>query len=94
MKQWLRNKLHSFLYPDNAAQLKSPTAGLAVRSDDGPDIDGLRFTVMSANGGVIVQLRQYDRKTDRSNHSTHIITDGEDIAERIGQIVSLEMLRS
>jgi hypothetical protein len=49
---------------------------------------------MSANGGVIVQLRQYDRKTDRSNLSTHIITDGEDVADRIGQIVSLEMLRS
>jgi hypothetical protein len=58
------------------------------------DIDGMHFNVMKANGGVIVQLRTYDRKIDRNNYTTHIITDNEDVADRIGQIVSLEMLRS
>jgi hypothetical protein len=92
MKNWLRRKLHSFLYPDN--EIKAATAGsIAIRNDD-VEVDGLRFSVMSANGGIIVQLRQYDRKTDRNNHSTYIITDDEDVAVRIGQIVSMELLKS
>jgi len=41
----------------------------------------------------VVQIRQYDRKTDRNNYITHVIPDGDDIADRIGQIVSLELLR-
>ena len=49
---------------------------------------------MPAQGGTIVQIRHYDRKTDRHNNITHIIPDGEDISERIGQIVSMELLRS
>lgn len=92
LKKWLRNKLHNFIFKGDEA--KVPVAGLAVRADDSPDIDGLRFTVMSANGGVIIQLRQYDRKTDRNNNSTYIITDDEDVATRVGQIVSMELLKS
>jgi hypothetical protein len=58
------------------------------------DVEGLSFNVMSAQGGTVVQVRCYDRKTDRNNHITHVIPDGEDIADRIGQIVSMELLRS
>lgn len=57
------------------------------------DVEGLSFNVMPATGGTVVQIRQYDRKTDRNNHITHVIPDGEDISERIGQIVSMELLR-
>lgn len=91
LKKWLRNKLQNILRDDSEVMLSQP---VAVRGSDEPEIDGLRFTVMSANGGTIVQLRQYDRKTDRSNNSTYIITDEEDIAVRIGQIVSMELLKS
>jgi hypothetical protein len=48
---------------------------------------------MSANGGAIVQLRQYDNKLDRNKYATYIITEDEPMAERIGQIVSMELLR-
>lgn len=58
------------------------------------DVDGLSFNVMPAQGGTVVQIRCYDRKTDRNNNITHVIPDGEDISERIGQIVSMELLRS
>ena len=57
------------------------------------DVEGLSFNVMSAQGGTVVQIRHYDRRTDRNNNITHVIPDGEDIAERIGQIVSMELLR-
>ena len=58
------------------------------------DVEGLSFNVMPAQGGTVVQIRCYDRKTDRNNHITHVIPDGEDIATRIGHIVSMELLRS
>lgn len=58
------------------------------------DVDGLNFNVMPAQGGTIVQLRQYDRKTDRHNNSTHIIAEGQDIAEAVGKIVAMELWKA
>jgi len=58
------------------------------------DVEGLSFNVMPAQGGTVVQIRSYDRKTDRNNNITYVIPDGEDVAERLGQIVSMELLRS
>ena len=58
------------------------------------DVDGLNFNVMPAQGGVIVQLRRYDRKLDRNDNSTHIIHEGDDIAEAIGKIVALELWKA
>lgn len=61
--------------------------------DGGPsvDINGLSFNVMPATGGIIVQLRKYDEKLSRTNYTTHIIADGQDVAEHVGKIVALEL---
>ena len=58
------------------------------------NVDGLNFTVMPAQGGTIVQLRSYDRKNDRHDNSTHIIPEGQDIAETIGKIVAMELWKA
>ena len=84
---WLKRKIRCWLDRDDSIVALSPT----VRD---VDVDGLNFNVMSAQGGTIVQVRHYDRKTDRNNTITHVIPDGEEISERIGQIVSMEILRS
>ena len=91
--KWLRRKLLNWLndrgdiYPVEASV--SPVARVGV------DMEGLAFAVMPAQGGTIVQIRhQYDHKNDRQKLATHVIPDGEDIAERVGQIVSLEILRA
>ena len=75
-------------------EAKYPNRLGTVRESEEVSVEGLRFCVMSAQGGIIVQTRQYDKRTDRSNLSTHIIPDGDNIQERIAQIVSLELLRS
>ena len=93
MKKWLRKKLNSILH-DQDIYINETSTISSARVDDKPEIDGLRFSVMTASGGVIIQLRSYDKKTDRTNHSTYIIPDGEPVAERIGQIVSLELLKA
>jgi hypothetical protein len=62
-------------------------------SEEKISVDGLRFTVMPAIGGTLVQIRNYDSRKDRTDTSTYIITMDEDVATRIGQIVSLELLK-
>lgn len=90
MINWLRNKLHNFIFPSEIVSAKQ----LSVRESDTPDIEGMRFSVMVAEGGTIVQMRTYDRRKDESHLKTYVIPDTEqDIAHRIGQIVSLEMMK-
>lgn len=90
MLNWLRNKLHNFIFPREEVT----SAKLSVRENDGPDIEGMRFSVMVAEGGTIVQMRTYDRRKDEQSTKTYVIPETEqDIAHRIGQIVALEMFK-
>ena len=68
--------------------------GLNPVSSPHIEIDGLSFNVMPAQGGTIIQLRRYDRKNDRSDNATHIIAEGQDVAETIGKIVALELWKA
>jgi hypothetical protein len=93
MIEWLRNKLHNFIFPSNRdGSISSKMA--SVRETHDADIEGMRFTVMPAEGGTIVQMRTYDRRKDESNTKTYVIPEAEqDIAHRIGQIVAMELIR-
>lgn len=92
MINWIRHKLHNFIFPSNEITASSKMA--SVRERDEADIEGMRFTVMPAEGGTIVQMRTYDRRKDESNTKTYVIPDGEeDVAHRIGQIVAMELIR-
>lgn len=78
---------------ENASkQEKNALNSVAVREQD-VDIEGIKFSIMAAHGGAILQTRKYDNRTDRNLYNTYIIADGEDVAERVGQIVALELLR-
>ena len=89
---WLKRKLKRWIQEEDCYATNG-VAIATVRSNE-IDMEGLAFSVMPARGGTVVQIRQYDRKLDRSNSITHVIPDGEDIAERIGQIVSMEIFRA
>jgi hypothetical protein len=92
--KWLKRKLVSWLREDwYNSQPVVDSSPIAVGSR-AVEIDGLSFNIMSATGGTVVQVRYYERKIDRTGYHTHVIPDGENIAERIGQIVSMELLRS
>ena len=96
--RWLYSKVRDMW--DNSSKyatstkLGQPEPAIAIERDNKIEIDGIHFQVMSAHGGVIVQTRTYNPKTDRNIYNTHIIPEGEDVAERVGQIVSLELLRN
>jgi hypothetical protein len=57
------------------------------------DSNGMNFTVYRANGGHVIETRQYDRKRDSNDHSLHIITDDKDLGEEIGKIITFERLK-
>lgn len=91
MINWIRRKLHNFIFPQDQAEKLSMNT---VRASEAPDIEGMRFCVMPADGGTIVQMRTYDRRKDDSNTKTYVIPESEqDIAHRIGQIVAMELIR-
>lgn len=89
MINWMKRKLRTWALRD-----EQDVPLLTVHAREEIEIEGLRFNVMKATGGLILQLRSYDRKSDRNNYNTYIITDDEPIAERVGQIVALEILKS
>ena len=89
--KWLKRKIVGWVREDWYATQPvqdSPRVGAKA-----VDVEGLSFNVMPAQGGTVVQIRNYDRKTDRNNNTTHVIPDGEDVATAIGHIVSMELLR-
>lgn len=92
MINWIRHKLHNFIFPSDSMAV--PSKGATIRESSDADIEGMRFTVMPAEGGTIVQMRTYDRRKDESNTKTYVIPETEqDIAHRIGQIVAMELIR-
>lgn len=87
--RWLKRKIQNWLNSDDCLiAVETP-----IRRGPSIDVEGVTFNVMPAIGGVLVQTRQYDSRTDRHTYNTHIITDDEPLADRIGQIVALEILR-
>jgi hypothetical protein len=53
---------------------------------------GLNFTVYSATGGKVVQIRTYNIATDRSTSMLYIISDKEDLGKELGHIITIESL--
>jgi len=61
-----------------------------------PDINmdkAIRFNLLPARGGVVFEIRTHDTKTHDWNTVTHIIPEGQDVAESVGKIVAMELLR-
>lgn len=93
MRNWLRTKLHNFIFPQDTRMNEAKIAVSSTR--DGVDMDNcLRFNVLSCQGGIVVQLHKYDHKRDRSDNSTYVIPEHEDVTQRIAQIVSMELLKN
>lgn len=53
---------------------------------------GLNFTVYSATGGKVVQIRTYDPRSDISRSTLYVVTDKEDLGQELGHIITVESL--
>jgi hypothetical protein len=90
MKLSIRQRLRNWIMKDD-----DDYAEQLVSVDETPHIEseGLRLQVYRASGGYVVETRSYDRKNDRNHNTMHVITDDEDLGERIGKIIMMEALR-
>jgi predicted ATP-grasp superfamily ATP-dependent carboligase len=76
----------------NKARSKYATIGSANSNSLDDHNNGMNFTVYSAIGGKIIQIKHYDTATDRTKSSLYIITDKENLGEELGQIITVESL--
>ena len=89
IKSWLRD----WLLRDNE-DVRNSIVEDRHGHDDFDDHRSMRFSVQPARGGIIVSVRQYDRQRDENTNTVHVIHDDDEVAEKISQIVSMELLRS
>ena len=58
------------------------------------DSTGMVFHLYAAEGGTVIETSFYDRKNDCTDHRLYIIPDGDDFTSTLGQIVSMERIKS
>jgi hypothetical protein len=55
--------------------------------------DPITFRVQAVQGGTLIETRWYNTKTDNHERKLHIVTGEENLAEAIGKIVTMELLK-
>jgi hypothetical protein len=96
--KWLKRKLRDWVLDANEeADMVTGTMKLTASRDveaqmrDAEPI--LNFRVFSAVGGQVVEFRRYDRKTDRNDTTTYIITSEQDFGKAISHISTTEIMK-
>ena len=88
--KWLKRKLRNWINDyDNEVAIRS--CDVEPQVCDAEPI--LNFRVFSAVGGQVVEFRRYDRKTDRNDTTTYIVTKDQDFGDKISKIANLELLK-
>jgi hypothetical protein len=90
--RWIKRKLRNWLNePDYET---GSNKVVSARESDHVEADPIiSFRIYSAQNGKILEFSKYDRVKDRSDRSVYIIGKDEDIAEKVGKCLSLELLR-
>ena len=67
---------------------------IVLISDNEIDLtDPIRFSVQQVEGGTLIETRWTDPKQDEYVRKLHIVTNEENLAEAIGKIVTMELLK-
>jgi hypothetical protein len=67
----------------------------SIRVDDSLESsEGLRLRILPAQGGHVIEFRNYDSIKDRNNTVLHLITSDENFSERLAHIITMELLRN
>ena len=89
--KWLAMKCQQALNSDNEI-MKEQDIMPVTKSNRIDNERTMTLNVTKANGGWVIENRQYDKRTDRNNNTVHIITDDKDLGEEIGKIITFESL--
>jgi len=76
------------------ARARSNSIELCDDVDNNIDLtDPISFKVEAVQGGTLVETRWYDHKRDEQIRKLHIVTGEENLADAIGKIVTMELIR-
>jgi hypothetical protein len=92
MKLTLKQKIRNWLMNDDFETDYSGNV-ISIEEHQGLDSDGFKLQVYKANGGVIVETRNYDHRKDENRNSLYVITEDKDLGTEIGKIITMENLR-
>ena len=92
MKLTIKQKIRNWLINDDFETDYSGNS-ISIEEHQGLDSDGFKLQVYKANGGVIVETRNYDRRKDENRNSLYVITEDKDLGAEIGKIITMENLR-
>jgi hypothetical protein len=93
---WLKRRLRNWVNntEDEMVSNRKVNRGLTVSADsEGLNSEPLRLSIYRANGGIVVETRQYDRQKDRNQNQLHIVSHDDDLGQSIAKIIMLESLR-
>jgi hypothetical protein len=102
LNKWLANRVkqaqedQSDLKEDAGFALNSAKISRPVRlrdNDSSLNSRGTSFTLYNANGGTVVELRDYDPMNDRHLNVLYVIPSDQDLGEQLGHIVTMEALK-
>jgi hypothetical protein len=97
MINWLRHKLHNFIFPQDIESVESVRTSNRKHNliSRGSELGsrGMSFTIHMANGGYVLEYSTYNDKTDRHDNALHIINSDTDLGQGIAHVITLEMLR-
>ena len=92
MKLTLKQKIRNWLMDDNSDCY--PSENIAIDESYATlESNGFRLQVYKANGGVVVETRNYDHRRDENRNSLYIITEDKDLGTEIGKIITMENLK-
>jgi hypothetical protein len=92
MFRYARNKMEQQEKYETEGLIKMHGAAQMVERGMGdPD---LNFRMYKAENGHVMEVRHYDRRTDRHQNKLYLITDEQDLGAEISKIITVESLRS
>jgi hypothetical protein len=91
MKLSLKQKIRNWLMEDQENDY-SVSIGIDEQCSS-LESNGFRLQVYKANGGVVVETRNYDHRKDENRNSLYVITEDKDLGAEIGKIITMENLR-
>jgi hypothetical protein len=98
MIRWLWSKVMKWGWDFNRGlrdqDIEVGRAAIAISDDYGVDMDrAIRFAILPARGGHVFEIRHRNPQTHDRETVTHVIPVGDDVAEAVGKIVAMELLK-
>jgi hypothetical protein len=85
--RWFQKQAKRAWEAEQDSNVLTVVSGNKTRSPDRIDANGINMKLHIANGGYIIEFHRYDDHKDRAFNELHVINDGEDLGQRLSEII-------